>query len=246
MSFSDEGNGIPLVLVHGFTRTAASHWKPRDRQVFSRWRTIIPDLRGHGNSTNNGQPLSHQQFALDLIALCEELDIRKAHFAGFSSGGMCLYDLAGIAPQLMISMTVISAGTRIPESTRETMRVLTDPNRNPDYSRTCRELDNLHEGGQGKDYGRKILDHWFRLTNPPGDPNRTDNQLRAISVPTLIIHGDRDPFFPMTQAQQAHDLIPDSQLVLLENCGHFVPSPMLHQQVFPAILEFLPAVESRS
>jgi len=239
LSFSDEGEGDVLFLLHGFTRTAASHWTINDRAQFSGYRKLIPDLRGHGRTVNDGTPLSHLQFAKDLRELCHTLDIERAHFVGFSSGGMTLHDLASIAPNLMLSMTVISAGIRIPESARERIRQLVDPELNPDYDRTIGFLDEIHTEDQGENYGREILQHWHRLTEPPTDPDRSDSELRGIKVPTFIIHGDRDPYFPVEQAHHAHGLIPDCQILVLPNCGHFIPEEVSHSLMYPRIQRFL-------
>ncbi|SFS56170.1 alpha/beta fold hydrolase [Halostagnicola kamekurae] len=54
---------------------------------------------------------------------------------------------------------------------------------------------------------------------------RTDftDDLESLSVPTLLVHGVDDPLFPVRWSKRAHELLPDSRLELLENCGHWVP-----------------------
>ncbi|AHF99338.1 alpha/beta hydrolase [Halostagnicola larsenii XH-48] len=54
---------------------------------------------------------------------------------------------------------------------------------------------------------------------------RTDftDDLESLSVPTLLVHGVDDPLFPVRWSKRAHELLPDSRLELVEDCGHWVP-----------------------
>ena len=63
-------------------------------------------------------------------------------------------------------------------------------------------------------------------------------KLRTLDLPTLIVHGDRD-LFPVDVARYVHEQLPNSQLVIVEECGHFVylEHPLTFQQVVSAFLE---------
>ena len=70
------GQGEPLVLLHGFTSTGAS-WSDVSGDFAENFQLIIPDLRGHGASTNPSGQLTHRQFALDIYGLLDHLGIEK-------------------------------------------------------------------------------------------------------------------------------------------------------------------------
>src|SRR5579864_7485526 len=78
MHYEVRGEGQPLILLHGFTG-AGSDW----RYVFDlddlakTYRLIIPDMRGHGGSTNPSNQFTHRQSALDMFALLDQLKIQK-------------------------------------------------------------------------------------------------------------------------------------------------------------------------
>jgi pimeloyl-ACP methyl ester carboxylesterase len=49
------------------------------------------------------------------------------------------------------------------------------------------------------------------------------DRFREIQVPTLIVHGARDPLVPVAWAERAHQLIPNSELEIIDDCGHLPP-----------------------
>jgi pimeloyl-ACP methyl ester carboxylesterase len=75
-----------------------------------------------------------------------------------------------------------------------------------------------------------------------GEPFR--NRLAEIGVPTLVIHGDRDPVFPLGHALALVREIPDAQLLTMEGTGHELPRA-LWDEVIPAILRHTEHAESR-
>ena len=64
-----------------------------------------------------------------------------------------------------------------------------------------------------------------------GDPV----DLGEITAPTLVVHGDRDPVFPIEHGQALRGRIPDAKLLVLEDTGHDVPPPVWDVFV-PALL----------
>src|SRR5262245_49280863 len=70
------GQRSPLVLLHAFTRSG-QHWQPFIADLAKQYRLIIPDLRGHGRSTNPTNEFTHRQSALDVFALLDQLKIDR-------------------------------------------------------------------------------------------------------------------------------------------------------------------------
>jgi 3-oxoadipate enol-lactonase len=86
------GSGADLVLLHP---TPVDHrfWLPAAELLADRYRIILPDLRGHGQSEAGDGPVTMERLGADLERLMQELGIGKALFAGCSIGGYTLYEL---------------------------------------------------------------------------------------------------------------------------------------------------------
>ena len=100
----EKGEGIPLILLHGFPQTHAM-WSEVAPLLSKNYRVICPDLRGYGKS---GKPLGYENYtfrnmAKDLIAILHSLDIKKAHFIGHDRGARVVYRLAIDHPELVSS-----------------------------------------------------------------------------------------------------------------------------------------------
>ena len=92
MGYRDEGDGTPLVLVHGFPLSGAM-WQPQISTLSARYRVIAPDLRGFGASAFGKGVDSLDQYADDLLALLDHLDMPQVALAGLSMGGYIAFAL---------------------------------------------------------------------------------------------------------------------------------------------------------
>ncbi|WP_071393168.1 alpha/beta fold hydrolase [Bacillus tuaregi] len=90
LAYHDIGSGIPLVLIHGLGSRKEA-WKPQ-YELAARYRLIIPDLRGHGETSFNDS-FTMQNFAKDIRNLIEYLRIPDAFICGLSLGGMVAQEL---------------------------------------------------------------------------------------------------------------------------------------------------------
>src|SRR5580704_2280074 len=85
------GSGPPVVLLHPFP---ANHdlWKPAAQAVVSRYRVILPDLRGHGDSGVGEGPATMEKHAADLARVLDHEEVGRAPFVGVSIGGYVLFE----------------------------------------------------------------------------------------------------------------------------------------------------------
>jgi 3-oxoadipate enol-lactonase len=90
--FTTVGHGPDVVLLHP---TPVDHrfWIPVADRLASRYRLIVPDLRGHGQSEAGEGPITVEKLAADAARLLDHLGITKALFAGCSIGGYTLYEV---------------------------------------------------------------------------------------------------------------------------------------------------------
>ncbi|HTV15094.1 MAG TPA: alpha/beta fold hydrolase [Acidobacteriaceae bacterium] len=96
--FTITGHGPEVVLLHP---TPVDHrfWVPVANRLASRYRLIIPDLRGHGQSEAGDGPITVEKLAADAARLLDHLGIAKALFAGCSIGGYTLYEIWRSTPE---------------------------------------------------------------------------------------------------------------------------------------------------
>jgi pimeloyl-ACP methyl ester carboxylesterase len=87
LEYDDIGNGVPLLLIHGFPLDRTL-WRAQIAGLASSYRVVAPDLRGFGQSSETtGEAVSMEQYAADLKSLLDSLNIKQAVVGGISMGG---------------------------------------------------------------------------------------------------------------------------------------------------------------
>lgn len=97
------GEGQDVILLHP-TPVHHAFWLPVAEILAQRYRVIMPDLRGHGQSEAGDGPITIEKLGEDVERLMNELDISKALFAGCSIGGYTLYELWRRMPQRILAL----------------------------------------------------------------------------------------------------------------------------------------------
>ncbi|MBI3667233.1 MAG: alpha/beta hydrolase [Acidobacteria bacterium] len=226
------GEGRPLVLLHGFGGSGAA-WKPFIAEFAKHYRVIVPDLRGHGRSTNPSNRFTHHQSALDVYALLHQLKIDRFQGMGISTGGMTLIHMATAQPSHVEAMVLIGATIYFPEQARVIMRKSTME------SLTAQEWERLRQiHKHGDEQIRALRNEFHNFKDSYDDMNFTPPFLSTITARTLIVHGDRDQFFPVEIPMEMYHSIPKSYLWLIPNGGH-VPIVDRQAEFTQTALQFL-------
>ena len=111
--YTVEGNGEPVVLIHGFGANIDVNWgKPGILKALAgSFRVIAMDNRGHGQSDKpHGVDAYRGQMAEDVIRLMDHLNIKQAHVVGYSLGGFITITLLATHPDRLRSAVVGGAG----------------------------------------------------------------------------------------------------------------------------------------
>lgn len=122
LHYEERGTGKPLLLLHGFGMCGAGDWNEVANDLSRTYRVILPDLRGHGWSTNPSRKFTMRQSAEDIRALLDRLGLKNVRAMGISAGGMTLLHLATKYPDRISAMAVIGATSYFPEQARAMMR----------------------------------------------------------------------------------------------------------------------------
>jgi len=232
MYYEIHGQGEPLVLLHGFTRSGSS-WNPQIPDLVKHYQLVIPDLRGHGRSTNPSGKFTHRQAAQDVFALLDTLKIQKVRAMGMSTGGMTLIHMAASQPEWIEAMVLIGATSYFPEESRAITRAA-DPNTLTEEQLTLYRQIHKHGNEQIRALFQQV--HVFSTSH---DMNFTAPYLSTIQARTLILHGERDAHFPVAIPVEMYRSIPKSYLWIVPNCGHVPLSDGPQSHYIEILLQFL-------
>jgi pimeloyl-ACP methyl ester carboxylesterase len=208
------GEGKPLLLLHGFTGIG-SDWNLIFPLPPKGYRLIIPDLRGHGSSTNPSGQFTHRQAASDVFGLLDHLGVGTFRAMGMSTGANVLLHMATQQPEKIEAMVLVSGGHYFPEQARAIMaRFKTDGLTDKEWQ----ALRKRHK--HGDEQIRALYRQANVFAESHDDMNLTPQSLGGITAKTLIVHGDRDPFFPLEIPLEQYRSIPGSALWIVPNNGH--------------------------
>lgn len=215
LEYRVSGAGEPLLLLHGFGSCIDHSWGSLIPELAKAHRVIAVNMRGHGMSTNPSGIYTHAQTAEDIKGLLDALGIAKADAIGFSSGGMTLLHLATSHPDRLSKMVIIGATTHFGEQARAIMRDVAARGLPPPVHEqfvTC--------ATRGEAQARGLIRQFGAFKDSYTDMNFKPVDLARIKAETLIVHGDRDDFFPVSISVAMYGAIPKSQLWIVPGGSH--------------------------
>lgn len=220
LAYRDVGAGPPLVLVHGNSNSGVM-WDPVVAALAPHYRVIIPDLRGYGRSTNPTGVFSFAEAARDVIALLDSLGIESVRAVGNSGGAMVMLHVATAAPSRVEAMVLQTGTSYFPQHVWDMAR------EDAPETWTTSSLEDMvrREVALSIDQARQIRGYFHALKDSGDDVNFSPEDLSRITARTLIVHGDRDSYFPVEIAVEQYRSIPRSYLWILPNHDHYVGMP---------------------
>ena len=212
--YRDHGSGTPLLLLHGFAGTG-DDWQHVFAAPLDGYRVVIPDLRGHGRSTNPSGIFRFADVARDILALLDRLGINSVQAIGMSAGANTLLHMATQQPSRIEAMIHVSGTPRFPEPARAIMRSVTEDGRS-EAEWTEMRARHVH----GDDQIRALWRHARGFADDRQDMNFDAASLSTITARVLVVHGDRDPLYPVELAVELYRAIHASALWVVPNGGH--------------------------
>jgi 3-oxoadipate enol-lactonase len=247
--YQESGKGIPLVLLHGFPLDHRV-WQGQVHDLASVSRVITPDLRGFGQSINNGT-FTLQGLAEDLYVLLSQIHALPCILGGLSMGGyvalayqrqyastlrgLILIDTRAAADDpegragrdLMIELARAGGSSAVAEKMMPRMLAPATAKTNPAMASELRAIM--------ESVPAETMQHALIAMRDRPDSR---SALARIVAPTLIIVGDSDAITPPAFSEEMHNSIPGSTLSIISNAGHMSPMEQ-PQQVSRVIKNFL-------
>jgi 2-hydroxy-6-oxonona-2,4-dienedioate hydrolase len=251
LHYLEAGRGDPIILLHG-TGGEGARWMPTIQGLAANFRVIAIDHIGFGQSDKPLTIYHSGVFAGFLSQFMKTIGVPKAAIMGQSMGaGVALY-LAVHHPEMVERLVLVDGG-----GYRSTAETQTAP---PNWHN--RQIANAGTLEESREYLEKLYyDHSFvtdklveqnlilrlrsayttesmQMASDRGLGGVTEDEVRAIKAPTLLIWGMNDPLSAVANADKLNGAIKNSRKFLFEKAGHY---PFLeHADKFnQVVLEFL-------
>jgi len=229
------GDGPAVLLLHPFP-VNHEFWLPVAETLSTRYRIILPDLRGHGESAVGEGPALMSKHAADIARIMDDTDVGRAPLIGVSIGGYLLFEFWRRSRYRVAALGLCNtkAPADGPEARAGRLQAANDVlERGTEpflesmvqkvFAKITRETrPDLVEGAL----------HMMRQMSPEGiaqvqrgmaeRPDSVDT-LKTINVPTLLITGDEDILTGINEAELMRQHIHGSQLRLIPKAGHYSP-----------------------
>jgi pimeloyl-ACP methyl ester carboxylesterase len=257
--YEDEGEGRPIVFIHGLWLTSKFFRKQR-AAVGERYRFIAADLRSHGRSEQSLGDNTVPAQTADLHELIEALDLRDVVLVGWSSGAFNAWEYLQRYGDERVSALVV-----VDESASDYAW--------PDWPHGPVDIDRMCAMARGVQANQRVLlrDRFVpALFSSPLTEEELDwmveevasippviaaavlfdeitRDYRAfvptITVPMLVCHGRADAMIPLAAGEELIRLHPDARLVVFENSGHapFYDEPDAFNAELARFVDGLPA-----
>ena len=251
--YKDQGQGEILLLIHG-TASSLHTWDMWSQAFADHFRVIRMDLPGFGLT---GPDVSHSYEIEDDVAFIseflEKLGVSQAHLIGSSLGGRIAWEYSLNYPNQVKSLTLINALGYKQDSWPPAIQLAMLPGMETlmpklssrfIYSQSLKDIYFDH-----RLIDDDTIDRYYELSLYPGNaeafPKRVkaklddqEQRISQIAVPTLILWGAEDRYFPVKNAYRFHEDIKQSQLVIYENVSH-LPMEEVTEQSLNDVIQFI-------
>ena len=231
MTIDSEGEGPPIVMLHGLGGTSNSF--QAIMPALAGFRAIRPDLPGAGRSRTPAQKITVGLLVEAVEHAAGNLGVSRAHVVGHSFGTLIAQHIAARHPDRVASLTLFGPILEPQDAARERLRARAATARHEGMSAVADQLigsalasatanDNpVAVAFVRESHMRQDAEGFARSCEALGQAEKAD--YRLIDCPTLIVTGDEDAVGPPSIAQEIADKIGGAKTVILNRCGHWTP-----------------------
>ncbi len=248
IAYIDEGSGDQtLLLVHGLASNAG-FWRYNIEALSREYRVIALDLPGYGKSQKGDYPYGMHFWAETISGFIDELGLENVVYAGHSMGGQIGITLSVEFPDSIDELVLAApagvesfspgsadwlAGVFTMEGVKRTPEPQIRSNLSINFYRWDNEWEWMVEERVRMAKAREMDEFAYTVVNSVSAmlDEPTTHRLHHVAHPTLIVYGRYDglipnrylnPGFPSDVFKKAHEAIPNSTLVEIDNAGHML------------------------
>ena len=235
------GSGEPLVFLHGAGTVSGFNFSETWARKF---KVYLPYHPGFGESADCAAITSIDDYVLHYLELLDRLELNEVRLVGLSLGGWIAATLATQNSHRLRKLVLIGpAGLRVPEHpTTDIFRV--KPDELPSYlAHDLSVLAPYVPDPHGPEFLDFLVNDYHEMSSyarmgweRPYDPNLA-KWLHRITVPTLLLYGDKDRITPVQQSKTWAGLIPNAAVRIVKDAGHLVLNEKA--EASQAVLDFL-------
>lgn len=248
--YIDEGEGPPLLLLHGGSETLDS-WRTLIPQASRKYHVFAYDTRGHGGSTGGNRPFTYNLLASDAAAVIGALHLEHPLVMGYSDGGTTALLLAIQHPDLPRAVIVGGATNVVAGSPHYFAGLraffgvgrkgsITDAElaalakAQPD---TAQFYEQAHRRDGNPTYWRSLLKQLWPMWTTPMTIGA--DRLHRVKAPVMVLLADHDEFSTVREAVDMQEHLRDGQLAVLPGTKHdvFMQSPDLFNTIVLGFLD---------
>jgi len=225
---------IPLVMLIGLSGVKED-WRTLSQHLGETRQVVVLDNRGLGESDVAQGPYSIETMANDVLAVTNELKLKKIDLMGMSMGGMICQHLAVHTPDLIRKLVLISTSHGGPNQApmkaesaqafqvnpkasafEKTSKVMT-VNLTPDWIEANQEAftDSVNQSLQQRRSGKGIFNQMMAVVN-----FNLEEEIKDIDLPVLVIHGTNDQLFDVKNGEMIAEKIPGAHYIPIQGAGH--------------------------
>lgn len=232
ISYERAGEGPPLVLLHGYVGDGRGTWGRQIDDLSDEFTVVAWDGPGSGRSSDPPESFRLPDYADRLAGFVSALGLGRPHVAGLSFGGGLALELYRRHPTLPMSLVLAGAyagwaGSLPPRVVEERLQQVLQLADLPPDRFVGTVLPTMFSGsapGEMVDAFVASVSEFHPAGLRAMARSFAEADLRdvlpRIDVPTLLLYGDRDVRAPMNVAEDLHEAIPTSKLVVMPGVGH--------------------------
>lgn len=233
--YEAEGEGTPVVLLHGHTLDLRM-WDPQMAALTKSYRVIRPEFRGYGHSTDQREGMQFT-YVDDIMTLLDSLHLDKIHLVGLSMGSFVASEIVAMHPERLLSATLASGNIKKckgPSTPPDSAELATRANQIAEAKAKGLEawkkewIEKLVSGGgSNREAIRKSVTEQVNAWNGwqllhyeariyYGNEAWSQLKAKRPEVPTLILSGEnehkgKNPMLPH---------LPNGRIIVIKDCGH--------------------------
>jgi pimeloyl-ACP methyl ester carboxylesterase len=236
--YLEGGSGEPLMLLHGFGMNKDAFTRVA-RYLTPHYHVIIPDAIGFGESSHpQGASYAIPAQMERLRSLAHALGLERLHLGGSSMGGQIALTYAARYPGEVISLWLLNPAGVWSSPPSEIFKIFNDTGRNmlmvkneddfeqciqfiiykppyiPEFMKEVMAQERIRNYNLENQVIKKIVAY------------EVEKSVSGLNIPALIVWGDKDRVLNPASAEILHNLMPRSQVIIMQNTGHL---PMMEQ-----------------